>query len=116
MKSSFAKRERVGILQPIFDEEIMEIVTRERKRTDRSGLAMAILLIGVRDSRHENTSALFAVIANALSAIKSDIDIAGWFERESIIGLIVPEIDPANLDKHLRTARIRISKRAHGSV
>ena len=97
MRSSFAKMERVGVLQPVFDEEIMEIVTRERKRTDRSGLAMAILLIGVRDSRHKNTSALFAVIADALSAIKSDIDIAGWFERESIIGLIVPEIDPANL-------------------
>ena len=97
MRSSFAKTERVGVLQPVFDEEIMEIVTRERKRTDRSGLAMALLLIGVRDSRHKNTSALFAVIADALSAIKSDIDIAGWIERESIIGLIVPEIDPVNL-------------------
>ena len=97
MRSSFAKRERVEVLQPIFDEEIMEIVTRERKRTDRSGLAMAILLIGVRDRLDKNTSALFAVIADTFSAIKSDIDIAGWFERESIIGLIVPEIDPANL-------------------
>ena len=97
MRSSFSKRERVGALEPIFDEEIMEIVTRERKRTDRSGLAMAILLIGVRASRREHTSALFAVVADALAAIKSDIDIAGWFERESIIALIVPEIDPSNL-------------------
>jgi lipopolysaccharide/colanic/teichoic acid biosynthesis glycosyltransferase len=97
MMFSSAKEERVGVLQPIFDEEIMEIVTRERKRANRSGLAMAILLVGVRDSRRENTSALFGVVANALSAIKSDIDIAGWFERESIIGLIVPEIDPSNL-------------------
>jgi hypothetical protein len=97
MRSSFAKMERVGALEPIFDEEIMEVVTRERKRTDRTGLAMVILLIGVRDSRHENTSALFAVVADALAAIKSDIDIAGWFERESIIALIVPEIDPSTM-------------------
>jgi lipopolysaccharide/colanic/teichoic acid biosynthesis glycosyltransferase len=97
MRSLFAKRERIGALEPIFDEEIMEIVTRERKRTDRSGLAMAILLIGVRDCQHANTPALFAVVAEALGAIKSDIDIAGWFERESIIALIVPEIDPSNL-------------------
>ncbi len=55
MKSSFMKRERNGIIQPIFDEEIVEIVTRERKRADRSGLAMAILLIGVCDSRCENS-------------------------------------------------------------
>ncbi|MEP6890159.1 MAG: sugar transferase, partial [Nitrospirota bacterium] len=97
MKSSFAKRERVGILQPVFDEELLEIVTRERKRSDRSGLAMAMLLIGVQDSRRENTSALFAGIANTLSTIKSDIDIAGWFERGTIMGLIVPEIEAANL-------------------
>ena len=118
--SSFAKREQVGVLQPIFDEEIMEIVTRERKRTDRSGLAIAILLIGVRDSRHENTSALFAMIVDALSVIKSDIDIAGWFERESIIGLIVPEIDPANLTstcKQLESEfRKEISDRFEGDL
>jgi lipopolysaccharide/colanic/teichoic acid biosynthesis glycosyltransferase len=95
--SSFAKRERVEILQPIFDEELLEIVTRERKRTDRSGLAMAMLLIGVQDGWRDNTSALFAGIANALSAIKSDIDIVGWFERGAIMGLIVPEIETANL-------------------
>jgi lipopolysaccharide/colanic/teichoic acid biosynthesis glycosyltransferase len=88
----------VGIFHPIFDEELFrDTVTRERKRTNRSGLAMVMLLTGVKDSRRENTSALFAGIANALSAIKSDIDIAGWFERGAIMGLIVPEIDTANL-------------------
>ena len=90
--------ERVGILQPIFDEELFkDTVTRERKRTARSGLAMVMLLIAVQDSGRENTSALFAGIADTLSAIKSDIDILGWFERESVMGLIVPEIDTANL-------------------
>jgi lipopolysaccharide/colanic/teichoic acid biosynthesis glycosyltransferase len=90
--------ERVGTLQPIFDEELFkDTVTRERKRTHRSELAMVMLLIGVQDSRRDNTSALFAGIADALSAIKSDIEILGWFERESIMGLIVPEIDTANL-------------------
>ena len=96
MKSSCG--ERVGIFQPIFGEELFrDTVARERKRTDRSGLAMVMLLIGVRERRGENTPALFAGIANALSAIKSDIDILGWFEQKTIMGLIVPEIDPANL-------------------
>ena len=40
---------------------------------------------------------MFDRVANAFSAIKSDIDIAGWFERGAIMGLIVPEIDTANL-------------------
>ena len=98
MMSSCAERERGGALQPIFDEELFkDTVRRERKRTERSGLAMVMLSIGIQDSRRENSSALIAGIADALSVIKSDIDILGWFERESIMGLIVPEIDTANL-------------------
>ena len=92
------ERERAGIFHPIFDEELFrDTITRERKRTDRSGLAVVMLLVGVHDNRQENTLALFAGIANALSAIKSDIDIIGWFERQSVMGLIVPEVDTTNL-------------------
>src|SRR6185295_750824 len=98
MKSSYVERERAGIFHPIFDEELFRgTVTRERKRADRSGLAMMMLFVGVQDSRCEDAPALCAGIANALSAVKSDIDILGWFEHQSIMGLIVPEIDTANL-------------------
>ena len=96
--SSCVERGRVGTLQPIFDEEpFKDTVRRERKRTERSGLAMVMLLIGIQDSWPEERPALFAGIARALSAIKSDIDILGWFDRESILGLIVPEINTASL-------------------
>src|SRR6185295_5270896 len=98
MMSSCVERERTGIFHPIFDEKLFRgTITRERKLTDRSGLAMVMLLIGVQDSRRENTLALCAGIADALSAIKSDIDILGWFEQPSTMGLIVPEIDTADL-------------------
>ena len=98
MKLSIVEGEIVGVGQPIFDEELFKhTVTRERKRTERSGLAMVMLLVGVQDSRPEHTSVLFAGIADALSAIMSDIDILGWFEQQSIMGLIVPEIDVANV-------------------
>jgi len=96
--SLYAETERVGTFHPIFDEELFrDTITRERKRTNRSGLTMVMLLIGVQDSQYENTSALFAGIEGALSAVKSDIDILGWFERQSIMGLIVPEIETADL-------------------
>jgi lipopolysaccharide/colanic/teichoic acid biosynthesis glycosyltransferase len=98
MISSCAEGEVVGVFQPVFDEDIFkDTVTRERKRTERSGLAMVMLLIGVQDGRCEDAPALFAGVANALSAIKSDIDILGWFQRQSLMGLIVPEIDSASL-------------------
>ena len=100
-----SRAETVGVLHPrcdedlfLFDEDLFkETVTRERKRTERSGLAMVMLLVGVHDGRRLDTPSVFERVAKALSAIKSDIDIAGWFERESIMGLIVPEIETANL-------------------
>ena len=97
MKSSCVEGNERGSFIRFSTKSSSGICTRERKRTDRSGLAMVMLLIGVQDSRHENTLALCAGIANTLSAIKSDIDILGWFEQPSIMGLIVPEIDAANL-------------------
>ena len=40
--------ERAGVLHLLFDEDLFkDIVTRERKRTERSGLAMVMLLVGV---------------------------------------------------------------------
>ncbi len=97
--------ETVRVLHPRCDEDlflfdeglIKDTVTRERKRTERSGLAMVMLLVGVSDGQRLDTPSVFERVAKAFSAIKSDIDIAGWFERESIMWLIVPEIDTANL-------------------
>ena len=51
--------ERVGVLHPLCDEDLFlfdedlfkDTVTRERKRTERSGLAMVMLLVGVQDGR-----------------------------------------------------------------
>ena len=103
--SSFAERERGGAFQPIFDEELFkDTVRRERKRTERSGLAMVMLSIGMQDSRRENTSALFAGIADALSVIKSDIDILGWFERRVHHGPDRSRDRNSELGKHLRAA------------
>jgi lipopolysaccharide/colanic/teichoic acid biosynthesis glycosyltransferase len=96
--SSCVERERAGIGHPIFDEALFrDTVTRERKRADRSGLAMVMLVVSVQESRGEHTRALCAGMANTLAAIKSDIDILGWFEHPSSMGLIVPEIEAANV-------------------
>ena len=96
--SSCAERERVETFHQAFGEDLFrDTVTRERRRADRSGLAIAMLLVGLQDSQRANAPALFARIARGLVAIRSDIDILGWFERESILGLIVPELDRANL-------------------
>jgi lipopolysaccharide/colanic/teichoic acid biosynthesis glycosyltransferase len=82
----------------LLDERIFkQTVMRERKRANRSGLAMALLLINLPNRRGEQGSVDVAVLTNTLSAIISELDILGWFKPPCVIGLIVPEIDPADL-------------------
>ena len=89
-----------GDLEAVLEEGLFRYsITKERKRTERSGLGMVMLLIGLQDIRPEDAQVRFATMANALSAIKSDMDILGWFERQSIMGLIVPELDASSLRK-----------------
>jgi lipopolysaccharide/colanic/teichoic acid biosynthesis glycosyltransferase len=89
--------DRTGECPELLDEQLFkQAVTRERKRADRSGLAMALFLISLPP-----TSVLEALdgaaVAHALAAAASEHDILGWFESSCVIGLIAPEIDPADL-------------------
>ena len=111
--------EKVEGLRQIFDERLFRsTITRERRRTERSGLAMAVLLIGLHGDRQEDAAELFVGVADALSAIKSDVDIAGWFEHHSILGLVVPDINTGNLtevcDRLEEKLRREISRRFNG--
>jgi lipopolysaccharide/colanic/teichoic acid biosynthesis glycosyltransferase len=68
-------------------------IAKERNRTDRSGLAMAILLIGLHEGQGTPERVRFSDVAHALSTIKTDTDIMGWFDQDSVMGLLVPDID-----------------------
>ncbi len=82
----------------LLDERLFkQAVTRERKRTDRSGLAMALMLVGLPNRSREQGTADSTVVVNALSVVTSELDILGWFESSCVIGLIVPEISPVDL-------------------
>src|SRR6185436_11053818 len=89
---------RVGALHLLFDEDLFRnTVTRERKRAERTGLAMVMLLVGVQDGRRLNAPSVLEGVTKVFSAVKSEIDILGWFEQHSVMGLIVPEVDSASL-------------------
>jgi lipopolysaccharide/colanic/teichoic acid biosynthesis glycosyltransferase len=92
--SLWGEDERVEACKSIFDAGLFkDTITRERKRTERSGLAMVMLLIGLQDGRQGDAARLFPKVAKALSAINTDIDVLGWFEEQSIMGLIAPDIN-----------------------
>jgi lipopolysaccharide/colanic/teichoic acid biosynthesis glycosyltransferase len=104
--------DRTGECPELLDEQLFkQAVTRERKRADRSGLAMALFLISLPP-----TSVLEALdgaaVAHALAAAASEHDILGWFESSCVIGLIAPEIDPADLADSCH----RLESRVRGAI
>ncbi|BFU93452.1 MAG: hypothetical protein NTNFB02_01740 [Nitrospira sp.] len=104
--------------QMLLDERLFkQAVTRERKRADRSGLTMVLLLVGLPNRSGKEGIAYAAVLANALSTVTSEFDIPGWFEPSCVIGLIVPEIGPADqagtCDRLESTVRSAIRLQGH---
>jgi len=95
MMPSCVDRIREEAVEPLFDQRLFRnCIVRERKRTERSGLTMVMLLVGLQDGRQQHAFDLFPAIGQALAAVKSDIDILGWFEHQAVMGLIVPDIEP----------------------
>src|SRR5215831_1741542 len=83
-------------------------VIRERKLTERSGLVMVLLLIGSEADKSSDSSVFWDDVSQALLAVKSDIDILGWFERQRSVGLIVPDVAPSILTSLCEQLELRV--------
>ena len=81
-----AKGEEEAVRSPTFSEDLFSsAITRERKRTERSGLAIVLILI-CREERDRNSDVpeIWNGVGDAVRAVKSDIDMVGWFEQDTV--------------------------------
>lgn len=82
----------------LLDEPLFkEAVTRERKRSNRSALGMALVLISLPSGIGKQAASMNSLITKALVVVASDLDTLGWFEESSVIGLIMPELNATDL-------------------
>ena len=79
----------------IAEDLFRDVLMRERKRADRFDQPFVLVLVALQRERPSDSSTWTAVI-ESLHAAKRDTDVLGWFERGSVLGLIVPEIDTSN--------------------
>jgi lipopolysaccharide/colanic/teichoic acid biosynthesis glycosyltransferase len=79
---------------PLIVEEglFRDAVIREQKRADRFEQPFLLVLVSLKAGRSCHAETWLAVI-EALTVVKRDTDVLGWFTRGSLLGLIVPEID-----------------------
>jgi exopolysaccharide biosynthesis polyprenyl glycosylphosphotransferase len=68
------------------------VLVRERKRADRFDQPFALVVVSVRRGFNVDTP-MWASVTEALTAVKRDTDVLGWLEKDSAIGLVIPEIE-----------------------
>jgi lipopolysaccharide/colanic/teichoic acid biosynthesis glycosyltransferase len=93
------------------EESFRRAITRERLRTERSGLAIVLVMISIGEfSRDSHSAEIWNGIAEALSAVKSEIDFLGWFDQGSIMGLLAPDIVTLDLALACKDIEARLRK------
>jgi len=101
--------EKTEPIRLVIGEDVFKAaVIRERKLTERSGLAMVLLMIGSEADKNSDSPVFWDDVSQALLAVKSDIDILGWFERRRSVGLIVPDVAPSILPSLCEQLALRI--------
>lgn len=86
------------MLHQVMPEEIfLGILCLDRKRAERSGNKLALILLDAEDAReHPRKQRILDGIVRAANAARRETDPAGWYRRDAVLGIIFAEIDEAN--------------------
>jgi len=72
-------------------EHFRRMLSRERKRSERSRKHFVLMLIDGKGPKNKKTDALLEQIAVVLGASVRETDVAGWFEASAVFGVIFTE-------------------------
>ena len=73
------------------EESFRRMLSRERKRSERSRKHFVLMLIDGKGQKSKKTDALLEQIAVVLGASVRETDVAGWFETSAVFGVIFTE-------------------------
>ena len=66
-----------------------DALVRERKRADRMNVPFAVVVFD--QSHHQATSESWVTIVRAAGIARRDVDVIGWLEEGTVLGMLVPE-------------------------
>jgi lipopolysaccharide/colanic/teichoic acid biosynthesis glycosyltransferase len=95
-----------GRLHVVGEDLFKGILTRERKRSDRSNRPFALFLLGLRRGVVGRPDAFLGSVLPTLAATKRETDIAGWMAGRALIGVIFSDIrasDPREVCARIKT-------------
>lgn len=75
------------------EDQFREMLCRERKRSERSKKPLLLMLVtGKEKNRANEDVVLFQKIADCLSERVRETDLAGWYEKGAVFGVIFTEL------------------------
>jgi hypothetical protein len=83
--------------ESFFDEQdFTELLTLERKRSQRSQKPLLLLCLDLSGLRKPNFANERRLLLKAFSTGIRETDLRGWYKRESIVGILFTEIESAS--------------------
>ncbi len=73
-------------------EAFRRMIALERKRSERSRKPFILLLLDMGDRPSDKNGKILAKISSVLSASTRDTDVAGWYSKDCVVGVMFTEI------------------------
>src|SRR6202162_5419998 len=90
------------------EEHFRRMLARERKRSERSRKHLVLMLID-GGLKNKKTDALLEQIAVVLGASIRETDLAGWFEANSVFGVIFTEFGDSDVSAAVKTIEAKVT-------
>jgi lipopolysaccharide/colanic/teichoic acid biosynthesis glycosyltransferase len=89
-------------------DEFRRLLSRERKRSERSGKQLLLMLVDGKAIPGHGEAPNFQRIIRALGAAIRDTDIAGWFEAGGVIGVIFTELGKTDISLAVKAIQNKV--------
>jgi len=92
-------------------EAFQRMISLERKRTERSRKPFVLMLLDMRNSLpSDKNGKVLGKVLSALSLATRETDVTGWYENNSIVGVMFTEINIDDRGSILSTMMARVSE------
>jgi hypothetical protein len=90
----------------IAEEEFHRVISLERQKTEHTRKRFVLMLVSMDD----RTASEKDTIVSALSNVTSDTDVAGWYKKNSVVGVIFREFEAGDRSAILNAMMTRVSE------
>jgi lipopolysaccharide/colanic/teichoic acid biosynthesis glycosyltransferase len=95
----------VGVLS---EEQFRRLLSRERKRSERSRQPLLLMLVDEQVfARHTDNGSLLPQVGAVLCQTIRETDLAGWFETDSVLGVIFTELCASDIGTAVKVIESR---------